>query len=281
MRLNTKRIAGVPINTDSEKIILEYIRKYLKKNGNLSIKDRSAGINPLMIFTPNPEIITASMHDDKLRKIITKAQINIPDGWGVCWAMKRLYGIKINRLSGVDLMQNLCRLSSEEGFRIGLIGGKARVALSTHECLHKIYPNLSIHDFSPPELNVSAGELIVGSHVQDSRKSYFRDLVEKMKTVRIDILFVALGCPKQEYFIQNVKVQMANVKSKKPLLLMAVGGAFDYISGLASRPPEYIRNNNLEWLYRLIHQPGRLPRQLRGSEFFLTLLREPRITESR
>ena len=141
-------------------------------------------------------------------------------------------------------MLDLCSMAEKEGLTVGLIGGRRGVAVEALECLQNKYPNLKGWAMEEPET--------------------------KMKNV--DIIFVALGFPKQEYFINLLSNEAIEQSSNRALVLMAVGGTFDYLAGRSIRAPGWVRNIGLEWLYRLIHEPWRLPRQLEGGKFFLQVL---------
>ncbi|MBI3955128.1 WecB/TagA/CpsF family glycosyltransferase, partial [Candidatus Gottesmanbacteria bacterium] len=261
-----------------------------------SSKFNVKGIEPLVIFTPNPEIINYAQKDQYFKQIVNSAQINIPDGAGLCFAMEKKFHLKIPRLSGTDLMLDMCDMSSNNRFTIGLIGGRKGVALETKERLLIKYPKLKIEVLTAPEVilvkkYVGASIKYIGnkkSHSQntkylilntsdkqdDKTERYFQDLVKEICNRKIDILFVALGFPKQEYFIKNIKDQISNIKYDKPLALMSVGGAFDYISGRVKRAPLWMRKNGLEWLFRLLQEPKRIIRMLRGSVFFYRIFTE-------
>ena len=256
--------------------------------------------DPLLIFTPNPEIIEYAQTDPEFKNILNTAEINLPDGAGTVWAVNHSYQEKITRITGIEFMLDLCGLARKETIRIGLIGGKGEVALRTSECLQRIYPGLKANVFEAGEIKMSnittlpAGrqfqisklqpghaELVSASSEDKSQiPNQVRDDIENIihwiEEKKIGILFVALGFPKQEYFIENVKYQMSNVKSdkEKPLVLMAVGGSFDYISGRVKRAPVWMRNRGLEWLYRLIKEPLRIKRQLKGARFFWRVFRD-------
>jgi len=286
MILKSKKILGIDITLSQKDDILEEIWKYLAKIRNPKSEIRKEIVKPLIIYTPNPEIITYAQKDETFARIVNSAQINLPDGAGVVWALENLYGIKVQKLSGIDFMQELVKLVEKESPRIGLIGGRVGVALQTRECLLVNHPNLKVEVFDVPEVKVSGIRyqvsrinenkirntryLILNTRDNDEQTiKYFQNLVKKIIEQKIDILFVALGFPKQEYFIDRIKYYVLRIKYDKPLILMAVGGAFDYISGGVSRAPKWMRNMGLEWLFRLIREPWRLLRMVKGGEFFL------------
>ncbi len=262
MGIHNKRVLGINVTIDDKEHILEHIKKYLTKIKNQKSKIKNEEVKPLMIFTPNPEIINYAQKDEKFKQIVTSAQINIPDGIGVVWALRKLYGLNVKRLSGVDLMLDLCSMAEKEGLTIGLIGGGEGIALKTRECLLEKYPKLKVEVFEEPEVESD----------KDTSEVARSDSCEVEELDKIDILFVALGFPKQEYFIRNIKDQISKIKNKRPLVMMSVGGTFDYLAGRSIRAPGWVRNIGLEWLYRLTHEPWRLPRQLKGGKFFLQVL---------
>lgn len=132
----------------------------------------------------------------------------------------KLSGKVKNNVSGVDLMEKLVEKSADWGVTVGFLGGRDGVAEKTAECLQKKYPRIKIDNASP------------------------------------DLLFVALGAPKQEKWISQ------NLPKLKVRVAMGVGGSFDYLSGRVLRAPKWLRNLGLEWLFRLVIQPWRIKRQL-------------------
>jgi len=310
MGLKIKSILGISITIDSKEKILKEVNKCFEKTENRGQRAEKISQKPLIIFTPNPEIITYAQKDDNFRQIVNSAQINIPDGSGISWAMKKIYRLEIPRISGVDLMLDLCQLAADMGLTVGLIGGRGGVAVDARECLQKQFHGLKVEVLKEAEIRIQNSEFRIQNdclgdgkkrgkassfQVEELKKRYFYSLANEIDQKKVDILFVALGCPKQEYFIEEIRKAICGkntsevpIKSGrgdrlkrrgslgssevkelvKPLVLMSVGGAFDYISGRIPRAPEWMREKGLEWLYRLIRQPRRLGRQLKGAEFF-------------
>ncbi|MCJ7740861.1 WecB/TagA/CpsF family glycosyltransferase, partial [Candidatus Microgenomates bacterium] len=275
--LKTKSILGISITIDTKEKVLKEVGKWLKKPRTKDQKLGTEDKNSLVIFTPNPEIITYAQKDDNFRRIVNSAQINIPDGSGISWAMKKTYGLEINRISGVDFMFELCRLSLEKSLTVGLIGGRGGVAVDAGECLRKKFLGLKVEVLKEAEIRIQNSEFRIQNdclgdgkkrgkassfQVEELEKRYFYSLANEIDQKKVDILFVALGCPKQEYFIEEIRKAICGkntsevpIKSGrgdrlkrrgslgssevkglvKPLILMSVGGAFDYISGRIPR----------------------------------------------
>ncbi len=323
MGLKTRKILGIEITTSPKKEILEEIQKYLKSDNRQQTTDNRKIIKPLIIYTPNPEIINYAEKDDKFRQIVNTAQINLPDGQGLVWAVKKLHGLQIDRVAGADLMKDLVNLAFRESLTVGLIGGRGGVAVDVRECLLQSFPRLKIEVFEAPEIEFQNSEFRIqnfkkGSDkntsgvavlslskgmtppmVKESEDRYFNSLAVEISKKKIDILFVALGFPKQEFFIEKIRRTICGKDTSeappaagrgvrqarsaphdssevkglvKPLVLMTVGGSFDYISGRVPRASGWIRDRGFEWLYRLVRQPWRIARQLKGAEFFWKVL---------
>lgn len=271
MSLSSKKILEIFITTSTKEEILEEIEKYLVKKQETGNRKQEIKSNPLVIFTPNPEIITFALRDDNFKRIVNSAQINLPDGTGTVWALKRKFDLKAERISGADFLPEMAKLAQKLGSAIGLIGGKGRVALYTRECLQKDYDGLKVEVLDSPDFVFKNTKLALENGDGDK---YFQALVREIAGRKLSMVFVALGFPKQEYFTDRLRRELRKADYNKPLVIMTVGGAFDYIGGKSPRAPGWMREGGLEWLYRLIREPWRLGRQLRGAEFFLEVISE-------
>ena len=246
----TIKILGVEVTDATKEEALEFIVKGLEKHGK-----------KLSIFTPNPEIIMHSTRDERFKQILNSADLALADGVGVKLAGRLLGKPLKERITGVDFMLALCERAAKEGFTVGLMGGGPKIAERTAECLLQKYPKLKIVYVAEEWRKdgfVRAGEV---------RSMKYEVREEKIQN-SIDILFVALGYPKQEEWIYE------NLPKIPVKVAMVVGGSFDYISGAISRAPLFVRNAGLEWLFRLLRQPWRIRRQLALAKFFFLVLKE-------
>ena len=239
------KILKVGFNNLDYNRVLEYLLKILKKD------DRNR-----YFVTPNPELLIIANKDDSYRKILSSADLALPDGVGVVWASKLLGKPLAHRLSGVDLMDNVCRDVARRPITVGFLGGGPGIAEKTSKCLRQKYPGLKVLLAYGGNPDRKTAEFI--------KKETQRDDGDK----KIDILFVAFGSPKQEVWIAE------NLKDLPAKLTIGVGGAFDFISGNIRRAPLWIRNLGLEWLFRLIMQPRRIKRQLSLIRFIALVLKE-------
>lgn len=270
-------ILGVKITLNSKTEILSYIKKYLLK----------ASAKSLTIFTPNPEQVVAAQTNKIFKDILNSADIALPDGAGIVWAIKKLsavssqLSVNIERIAGVEFMDELVKLAAEENYPIGLIGGRDGVAQMTLDKLKQKYPKLNSWNQDVPEIHVVSGDnnapstLALASRGGDGGvinvESYFKQLADRIKKSGTKLVFVGLGAPKQELFIQAISCQLSADSS--PTVFMSVGGAFDILSGKIPRSPEFFRSLNIEWLWRLIIEPWRINRQLRLIKFVWLVLK--------
>lgn len=184
--------------------------------------------NKHYVVTPNPEIGILAQKDHKLRQILNSADLAIPDGIGLIWASRILGSRLKERVTGVDLMEKFCQVAEKKGFSVGLLGGKNGVASLCAAVLKNRFEKLKLVVF-------------------DKNQPIYKD---------VDILFVAMGAPKQEKWIGK------NLPKIPVKVAMGVGGAFEMITGAQIRAPKILQNLGLEWLWRLITQPWRVKRQL-------------------
>lgn len=202
------------------------------------------------IVNINPEIVTKNYKNKELKNIFNSQKYQIADGIGIIYASKLQKGNIKTRITGIDLMNAICSKSIDYNSSIFLYGSKEGIAKIAQNELEKQYPKINI----------------VGtcSGYENPKK-----VIEKIKKSNANILFVALGSPKQEQFIIDNMDKLNNVK-----LFMPVGGSFDVISKTLKRAPKWVIKCNLEWLYRLLQEPKRFFRQLSLIKFiFLNIFR--------
>jgi N-acetylglucosaminyldiphosphoundecaprenol N-acetyl-beta-D-mannosaminyltransferase len=285
--LNKKNILGVSITDATKKEILEYIVKNLE-----NFKEKS------FLVTPNPEFLVLANKNIAFKNILNRADLALADGVGLMIAAKIMGKPLKERFAGVDLVKSLCEVVAEKPITVGFLGGRDGIAEMTAECLRKKHPKLKIgfvgEEWSsellghPPHVADDARETFPspisnpsslserlpqtdrGSAFSSSASGRAPSLNTKYKIQNtvVDILFVAFGAPKQEFWI-NENLEKIPVK-----VAIGVGGAFDYISGKIPRAPGFIRNIGLEWLFRLVVQPWRIKRQLSLLEFAWLVAKE-------
>lgn len=200
------------------------------------------------IVTLNPEIVLDSIKDDHYRILINRASLSIPDGFGLRIAAG-VFGEKIpERVTGVDLIKEICRLAAHNSWPVYFLGGRG-VATQTGHNLKKQFPNLKVAG-AEDGINISVENKEIKFDPVENK-----GLLERINKSGAKILLVAFGAPKQEKWIGQNLTALPGVK-----LAVGVGGSFDYLSGKVKRAPAAMRGLGLEWLYRLIRQPSRVGR---------------------
>lgn len=226
-------IVGIDVDNVTMEESMEALKTFLE-GGRLN-----------MIFTPNSEIMIDAVKDRELGEILNEAQLLIPDGIGLVIA-SRFYKTPLKeKVAGVELGTKLIELAEKEGKSIFLFGGKPGVAEEAANKLKEKYGDLKI-----------AGTMH-GYFAEDEEEA----MVDKINESGADILFAALGAPKQEKFIYRYK------DSLKVKIAMGVGGGIDIWAGVAQRAPEFYQKAGLEWLYRFIKEPKRFMRILKLPKF--------------
>ncbi len=261
-QLVKKEILGVKVTSAKKEDVLKYIIDFVE---NLSKNS--------YIVTPNPEMIVYAASHPSFASILNGAEVALCDGVGLLWGAQALGIPLIERFTGVELVEKLCAEASNRPITIGFFGAKPGVAELTAECLIRRYPKLKVVYTSDTwnERISDRKEVVSGAYMVANEKKKDKNLTTNYQfptTYAIDILFVALGFPKQEEW-------MASHINKVPVRVMVgVGGAFDYISGRIPRAPGFIQTVGLEWLYRLVRQPWRWKRQLALPQFLWMVVTE-------
>lgn len=244
-------ILGVQIDNLTKSEVLNKVEQFLINDNQQPSLIRANGRIQHYIVTPNPEIVVAAQKDKKFLEIINRADLAIPDGVGLVFASRYLKRPLPQRITGVDLMFDICKLAEQKNCSVFFLGGKEDVAQKTAEALQKKFPHLKV-----------AGAWSGGTIDSANLKLKIENL-EKINSVKPDILFVALGAGKQEKWIAENLKQLPSVK-----IAMGVGGAFDFIAGKIARAPNWMRKIGLEWLWRLFLQPWRWKRILTATVKF-------------
>lgn len=193
--------------------------------------------NPcLNVYTPNPEIVMKATKDTAYRDVLNRAGLLVPDGIGVILASKMKRGAIRQRQTGIDLLAHLLSVAHRGEKRVFLLGSKPGVAEKARDHMLEVYSGLQI----------------VGVH-----HGYFAnddEILPILREAKPDLLVVALGAPKQEVFIDKYAKELG------ASVAIGVGGALDVWSGDVKRAPNWISKIGMEWLYRGLSQPSRLPR---------------------
>ncbi len=198
------------------------------------IEDRS----PHMVITSDTPGIVRARDDAEYQEIVRSADMVTADGRGVVWMARVLRLPMRERVSGVDLVQGICGRAVEKSYSVYLLGAGPGVAEEAAKALEAGCPGL---------------------RVAGTRHGYFSEeeepeVVRRIAEAKPDILLVALGAPKQEKWIRR------HMDELQVPVAIGVGGTFDVLAGRVPRAPEWMQRAGLEWLFRLLREPKRLPR---------------------
>lgn len=198
------------------------------------------GSKPGTILSVNPEKVFAFRENPFLHDFFEQAALLIPDGIGMVKALKFLHRLKVARVPGADLMQNICAVAPKKGYRIFIYGASEEVNRVAVEKLRQRHPGIQI----------------VGRTNGYVKPEEMGQLIDRINQAQTDIIFVGLGSPGQELWMSQYLPRL-NIK-----LCQGIGGTLDTIAGTVKRAPVCFQALGLEWLYRLICQPSRWRRQI-------------------
>ncbi len=188
--------------------------------------------------------------DEKLKNIIKNCPIINADGQSIVWASKILKKPVPERVAGIDLMEELIKLSEKKGYRVYFFGAKEEVVTKVVDTYKDKYKDLQVAGY---------------------RNGYFTEadmpeIVEDMKNSNADILLVAFSSPNKEYWLEE------NMDKINIPFCMGVGGSFDVVAGKTVRAPKWMQKSGLEWFYRFLQEPKRMwKRYLVGNSKFIAI----------
>lgn len=191
-----------------------------------------------VVCIANVHMLIEAHRDQEFAPILNSADLVTPDGMPLVW-MLRLQGVhRQERVAGLDVMFSLCKQASIESVSVFFLGSQSVILEKMRTRLESEFPNLKIAGMEPlPFRPLTA--------VEDEA------IIQKLNQSGAGILFLALGCPKQEkwMFAHKDRVQM---------VMIGLGGAFPVCAGIHHHAPKFVRLAGLEWLYRLLQEPQRL-----------------------
>ncbi len=185
----------------------------------------------------NVHVVVSAWRDAAYRNIVNASDMAAPDGAPVAWMLRQQGFDGQPRINGPDLMWALCKRAASEYLPVYFYGSTEATLGKLEQRLREAFPALRIRTEAPPFRTLTAEEDAAA--------------VDRINTSGAGIVFVGLGCPKQERWI-------AEHRSKINAVMIGVGAAFDFHAGTVQRAPAWMRNNGLEWLHRLASEPGRL-----------------------
>ncbi len=238
---NFVHVLGIRFNRMTRKQVVEQILHWVSEKSRRTI------------ITAGPEFVMMTHTDAEVKRIAQLADIVTPDGIGVVWAARRVKHPVPERVTGVELVQELLHTAEErkQSLRVFILGARDEALNKCLERFRSQYPHA-----------VFAGQ-----------NGYFQasdvpDVLQQIEAFAPDIWLVGLGQPRQEKLIVH------SLGSLPPCVAIGVGGSIDVWSGIVKRAPVLFRKLNLEWLYRLLKQPSRMRRQMALPKFAWKVLKD-------
>jgi N-acetylglucosaminyldiphosphoundecaprenol N-acetyl-beta-D-mannosaminyltransferase len=241
---NRSVILNTPVDAITTDEVLQRIKNHLA----------SGGKGMMHIITADSLALLRCVEDNRFKMVLNRAELIVPDGAGIIWASDFTGQRLPERIPGVGLVSRVCHLSQSQGFKVFFLGGKPGIAQKAADKLLVSYPEMKIAGMHHGYFELESPEE--------------EKIMKSIAASNADIVFVALGVPRQEWFISRFR--LFNHKS----VVIGVGGSFDVISDTLPRAPVWMQRFALEWLFRLWLEPFRISRILKIPVFVLQVLRQ-------
>lgn len=214
---------------------------------------------PHLVVTADASGHVIASQDPEFLRIVNEADLITPDSTGILWAAKKLGTPLEERVSGVDLAEQLCKESARRGYGVYFYGAAPGVAEEAAETMRQRYPGCNI---------VGTADGFQSSPEQQAA------LIRDIQSKRPAVVLVAMGIPKQEKWI------VRHMHELGAAVYMGVGGSFDVFSGRVDRAPMWMQRRGLEWLYRLYRNPSKYSKVATLPVFALRVLRRQRLPQT-
>ena len=193
------------------------------------------------VCVANVHMLVTARRDPNFRAVLDRAAIVVSDGAPLAWSLRRQGFADAEQVRGPELMPHLCRKAAQRGTPVYFYGGNETLIAELHDKLRHLVPDLDI-------AGAEAAPMLPMQPEVD------QDTLVRIKASGARIVFVSLGCPKQEYWMRAYSPHLDAV-------LIGVGQAFNIAAGDTAEAPGWMQNHGLEWLFRLVSEPRRLWRR--------------------
>ncbi len=219
-----QRLFGVPVDNLSLAETLDRVEVLVRSR------------RPHRHVAMNVDKLVKVHRDPTLRRIVEGCDIINVDGQPLVWASRAMGAPIKERVAGIDLMEALVARSAARGWKVFFLGGEAAAVTSVVQYYQTVHPALRVAGWRD-------------GYWDRARET---DVVQDVRHAGPDILFVALGSPEKEHFIER------HLRELAVPFVMGVGGAFDVVAGLTRRAPQLLRRLGLEWFWRFLQEPRRM-----------------------
>lgn len=195
------------------------------------------------VVTPNVDHVVLAERSPELRQAYADAALSLADGTPLVWLSRLLQPQLPEKVSGSDLALPLLERAAHEGWRVYFLGGEPGVGEAAASRVTRELVGLQIVGVDAPPLGF------------DRDPARERETRERVRAARPDLVFIALGCPKQELLMQRWRVALA------PAVMLGIGATLDFLAGRVRRAPAWMSRWGVEWVYRLSQDPRRLAKR--------------------
>lgn len=191
-----------------------------------------------VVCVANVHMLVEAYYHSELASVLENADMVTPDGMPLVWMMRLMGAPYQNRVAGMDILLSLCKSATARNIKIFFLGSQSTILEKMRTKLEHDFPNLQIVGMEPLPFRPLTPD-------EDDA------IIQKINESGASLVLVSLGCPKQEYW-------MNQHKGKVHAVMIGLGGVFPVLAGIHKRAPFWIRDLGLEWFYRLIQEPRRL-----------------------
>lgn len=206
-----------------------------------TILDWAASTQSRYVCAANVHMVMESYDSAAFRSCVNHADLVTPDGMPLVWFLRRHASLSATRVYGPDLTLHLLKAAQDAAVPVGFFGGRPEVLRALLRQIEVQYPRLQVAYSSTPPFRALS---------EEENAAVRRDIAQSGAR----LLFVGLGCPKQETWMAANSVGV-------PAVMIGVGAAFDFLSQSVRQAPEWVRGAGLEWVFRLLQEPRRLWRR--------------------
>ena len=192
------------------------------------------------VVTPNVDHVCLAEERADLAEAYTHATLSLTDGKPLLWLARAMKTPLPEKISGSDLMVPLCQQAAKKGHRVYLLGGGDGIGQKAAASLQRSCPGLEVVGIDSPPMGF------------EKESGQNQQVLDKIRQAKPHLLFVALGCPKQELWMA------ANKEGYAPAVAIGIGASLDFLAGAVRRAPMWMSHAGLEWVYRLAQEPGRM-----------------------
>jgi len=212
---------------------------------------------PKLITTFNLDFLRLTTIDNEFKYICKNSLFNLPDGYGIVNIIKKKYNEKVTRITGTDIYLMLINLSKKLNKKTAIIGAENHVSKKVEEIL------INQHKIKPANLLCISPEYKFEENVEINKK-----VINTVKEFKPDIVFAALGCPRQEKWLYQ------NMNTFGSKINIGIGATLDFFTNEKKRSPDILQTLGLEWLWRLVHEPKRLFKRyiIQDLPFFIKMM---------